>query len=99
MTSDTETGAGGAVKLTKAQWKALSDISEYDRPRVRFPTGEVLRKAGLVSRETDILVGRDYANSDGVWPQWRGEPTAYHSWYLTTAGRLALQSARSSHDL
>lgn len=77
-------------KLTKAQWGALRRIKEYDAPSIRFPTGEALRKAGLVERETDILVGRDYANADGVWPQWRGEPQEYHRWYLTPAGRAAL---------
>lgn len=80
-------------RLSATQWKALAEIDKYERPRIRFPTGEVLRKAGLVSRETDILVGRDYADKNGVWVQWRGEPKPYHSWYLTPAGRAALATA------
>lgn len=77
-------------KLTGTQWKALADINKYERPRMRFATGEVLRRAGLVSRETDILVGRDYADQNGVWAQWRGEPQPFHSWFLTPKGRAAL---------
>ncbi len=86
------------AKLTKAQWKALADIDRYERPRMRFPTGEALRKAGLVTRETDILIGRDYANDEGVIPQWRGGPYEFHSWYLTPAGRAALQDPRPAKE-
>ena len=78
------------AKLTKAQAKALRDINRTETPRMRFPTGEALRRAGLVTRETDILVGRDYGNADGVFLQWRGDPAEYHRWYLTPAGRAAL---------
>lgn len=72
--------------------EALRDIGRSARARVRFPTGEVLRRAGLVDRETSFVVAREYANQDGVWPQWRGDETPYHEWWLTPAGRLALEN-------
>ena len=83
-----------AEKLTKAQLEALKSIGRSSRPRLRFPTGEALRKAGLVERETYHVVARDYANQAGVFPQWRGDETAFHEWWLTPAGRAALNEAR-----
>lgn len=86
------------LKLTKAQRDALNAIEQSSRPRIRLQTGEALRKAGLVERETCFVVARDYATQDGVFPQWRGEEIAFHEWWLTTAGRQALRSSDGGKD-
>lgn len=80
------------AELTKAQLKTLADIARWPTvARVRFPTGEALRRAGMVTRYTVYAVGADFANRDGVHEQWRGEPKAQHEWDLTSAGRRALE--------
>jgi hypothetical protein len=48
----------------------------------------------MVERETQLVVGRDYANAEGVYPQWRGEPTELHEWWVTPAGRAALAPSK-----
>jgi hypothetical protein len=83
------------MNLTKAQGEALQRIEFHTRHPIRFSTGEALRKAGLVTRETLHVVGRDYANQDGVWPQWQGATSLYHEWYLTNAGRACLRALKS----
>jgi hypothetical protein len=85
-----------AERLTKAQEAALLSIDRYADSRIRFPTGEALRKAGLVTRETSYVVAREFGNRDGVWSQWEGPATPWHYWYLTEAGRAALNEARNA---
>ena len=88
------TAAKGKVRLTKAQRSALGEIERFKYPQVAFPTGEALRRRGLVERHTTYETGWDFASKDGVVPQWRGPGRARHEWFITPAGRAALSPER-----
>jgi hypothetical protein len=82
------------TKLTGPMLDALDAISRGVTCRVRFQTGEALRKRGLVSRSTELVIGRDYADADGVHEQWRSEvPYEFHEWYLTVEGRALAKAS------
>ncbi len=89
------------AKLTDSQIKALRQMTEhYGTMCVRFQTGESLLKRGLAERYTQCVIAADYVTHKGAHPQgWcsKDAPAYRHEWYITLAGRAALQEA-GRHD-
>lgn len=85
------------AKLTPLQRKTLAEIQRWHYPTVPYQIGEALRRRGFVERHTIYEVGWDFADQSGVTPQSRHKkPHLAHRWFITPAGRQALQGEQ--HD-
>ena len=57
--------------------------------RMRFRTGEALRKLGLLNRSSIYILKREDADADGVYSITlfpRAAPKAHHEWTVTPTG-------------
>lgn len=84
------------AKLSPAMLKELRRFTVvHSITSMNFSTGEALRRRGLLHRYTEHITYTEHASdtvSTGVWPS-RKSPMVRHEWWLTTAGRAALQEA------
>lgn len=87
-------------KLTEAQLRALEAIvSRNELTNFSFSTGEVLRRRGLVERDTCYVVRRVYADAYGEHEQFNLPPekaVVWHEWWATPAGRSTLSKPKPS---
>lgn len=83
-------------KLSRAMLGALHQMQDhYGSQRVKFNTGEALRKRGLCARLSTYVVRREYVEREHTTQQFPEDisaknPVVWHEWYITADGKRAL---------